>query len=206
MKTLYYLLIVLLCMSSIPNAKAQNFEKTFQQAMIQEEGEGDLEQAIILYNSIANNNSADRMLRARALFQIGLCYEKLGNQKAKNTYTKLISEYPDISEVISLAKPRLKGLKSANTIEITRAITVSQVSNNNLDVYDVSPNGRYLSYIDWESISVNIKDLKTGTTKRLTRKGTWEGNYQYPDRSVFSPDGTQLAYTWYNENFSELSI
>ncbi len=50
---------------------AQNSEKLFQQGMMKEEGEGNLKEAISIYNSIVNNVSADRKLRAKALLQVG---------------------------------------------------------------------------------------------------------------------------------------
>ena len=70
--------------------QAQNVEKLFQQGLIQEEGEGNLEEAITIYNTIAKDVSADRKLRAKALLHVGICYEKLGNQNARKTYQKLI--------------------------------------------------------------------------------------------------------------------
>ena len=42
---------------------AQNSNQLFQQAMIQEEGEGNLNKAIEIYNSIVNNGKSDRELR-----------------------------------------------------------------------------------------------------------------------------------------------
>jgi len=185
---------------------AQNAEKLFQQGMMKEEGEGNLEEAIDVYNTIVNNVSADRKLRAKALLQVGICYEKLGNQNARKTYQKLISEYSDQGDIIAMGKERLKGLKRSDPMAKNEGIVTTQVWSISQDTYDVSPDGRYLSYIDWDNISTNIKDLYTGKTKALTNTGTWKGTSKYPGRSIFSPDSKKLAYYWFINYDSELHI
>ena len=72
---------------------AQSAEQTFQQAVILEEAQGDLEGAIDLYTALAEDASAERSLRARALLKSGLCYEKLGRKNAIRVYEKLVSEF-----------------------------------------------------------------------------------------------------------------
>ena len=56
-----------------------------------------------------------------------------------------------------------------------------------------SPDGRYISEIDWYSGSLAVTDLVTGKMVPVTRQTGWEG---YAYGSVFSPDGKQLAYRW----------
>ena len=62
-----------------------------------------------------------------------------------------------------------------------------------------SPDGRYLSSVDWETGDVAIRDLESGRIRRITNKGTWEENGdEYGGPSAISPDGTKLAFTWEN--------
>ncbi|MEN8194547.1 MAG: hypothetical protein ABFS12_17135, partial [Bacteroidota bacterium] len=75
---LIYLLFFGLLFSPETSLYAQDAEKLFQQGMIKEEGEGNLNEAIDIYTQLVNDTSMDRALRANALMHIGICYEKLG--------------------------------------------------------------------------------------------------------------------------------
>jgi Tol biopolymer transport system component len=69
-----------------------------------------------------------------------------------------------------------------------------------------SPNGRYLSFVDWETGDLAIRDLKAEKNRRLTDKGTWKDPAEYANVSRWSPDGKQIAYDWWKENSSDLRI
>ncbi|MBI3667056.1 MAG: hypothetical protein HY236_12690 [Acidobacteria bacterium] len=69
----------------------------------------------------------------------------------------------------------------------------------------VSPDGRFLTYVEWETGDLVLRDLSTGEKRNLTRKqGAWE--YDLPPESrhtasnafaifsAISPDGKQVAY------------
>ncbi len=207
MKKLFICLLVLgFILSFQTPILAQNSEKLFQQGMMKEEGEGNLKEAIAIYNKIVNNVSADRKLRAKALLQVGICYEKLGNKKARKSYQKLISEFSDQKDIAALGKEKLRGLKKVDPILKTQGIVASQVWSPAGNAYGISPDGRYINYIDWDKISVNIKDIYTGTTRTVSKEGTWTKPVQFPDKSIWSPDGKRLAYYWFEENISELHI
>jgi Tol biopolymer transport system component len=64
----------------------------------------------------------------------------------------------------------------------------------------VSSDGRYLSYTDWETGDLAIRDLETGKNRRLTDKGPWESSGEYAESSTPSPDGKQVAYAWWNKD------
>ncbi len=66
-----------------------------------------------------------------------------------------------------------------------------------------SPDGTLLPYIDWMTSDLAIRDLSTGTSRPLTSKAPGEP-YQYPCPSAVSPDGTQVAYSWWGENEEDL--
>jgi len=72
-----------------------------------------------------------------------------------------------------------------------------------------SPDGRYLSFVDWSREAqgdLAIRDLTTGEYRDLTDEGTWDEPDQYATRSRWSPDGKQIAYAWCNEGPWELRI
>ena len=70
----------------------------------------------------------------------------------------------------------------------------------------VSPDGRYLTFVDWGTGDLAVRDLATGETRRLTDKGTWGESEEYAERSIVSPDGQQIAYAWFNGQFYDLRV
>ena len=58
-----------------------------------------------------------------------------------------------------------------------------------------SPDGRYISEIHWNSGNLAVTNLVTGEMERVTQQTNNEG---FAYGSVFSPDGKQLAYRWFN--------
>jgi Tol biopolymer transport system component len=71
----------------------------------------------------------------------------------------------------------------------------------------VSPDGRFLSYVDWSTGDLAVRDLKTGENRRLTNKGSWLDSSEFAVFSTISPDGKQVAYAWFNkDDFWELRV
>jgi Tol biopolymer transport system component len=185
---------------------AQEPEKLFQDALVKEEGEGSLQEAIEIYEKVAADPSAQRELRARALLQAGMCYEKLGKEQAREAYRKLIADFSDQKEIAAVGKEKLARLSSPAPAASNADLTIKQIWAPSQDTYGVSPDGRYLNYIDWNDIEVAIKDIQTGNTWNITDHGTWKPPIQFPDNSVWSPDSKQLAYYWYSGDSTELHI
>ena len=72
-----------------------------------------------------------------------------------------------------------------------------------------SPDGRYLSFVDWSNEAqgdLAIRDLTTGECRDLTDEGTWDEPDQAATLSRWSPDGVQVAYVWLNGGPWELRI
>lgn len=67
------------------------------------------------------------------------------------------------------------------------------------DVYDVSPDGRYAAYIDWDTGNLMLRDLETGSVRNLTNKGTYKHSSDEAESALFSPDGKWVAYEWWNQ-------
>jgi Tol biopolymer transport system component len=59
-----------------------------------------------------------------------------------------------------------------------------------------SADGRYLSFTDWSTGNLAVRDLTTGENRVVKDKGDWGVSYAYAEHTVISPDGGRIAYTW----------
>ena len=202
---LFLALAVLLHTVCTSESLAQDAEKTFNQGLVKEEGEGSLQEAIDLYSRVADDPSAERSIRARALLHVGICYEKLGETNAEAAYRKLIKDFSDQKDVATIGRRKLANLESEKQVSTNAGIIVKEIASGE-DFYAISPCGRYLTYIDWNAIELKVMDLKTGESWFITDSGTWEPPMQFPDNSVWSPDGQEIAYCWYRGDSTEIHI
>jgi Tol biopolymer transport system component len=62
-----------------------------------------------------------------------------------------------------------------------------------------SPDGRYLTDIDWITGDLAVLDLESGKLRRVTDKGSWNERIEWAESSTFSPDGRRIAYNYWSE-------
>lgn len=188
--------------------KTRSAEALLGAALHQEEVEGNLEAAIETYKKILSEYPNNRPVAAKALLHIGQCYEKLGKDEARKAYERLVSDYADQSEQAKVARARLAILAGPSPT----TLTVRRLENPPADTpsCDVSPDGRYLSFGDWHTGDLAIRDLQTGKDRRLTSEGTsgYEGSAvpQEVWESTWSPDSKHIAYAWYTGSAAELRV
>jgi Tol biopolymer transport system component len=177
----------------------ESAKELLERAVYIEETKGDLEQAIEVYNKILAEFAENQPLAAKALYRIGLCHERLGSQEAQKAYRRLIDQYPGQKEEVALAKERLSSLlgpqvlKEANLRLVWAGPGVDFMGS-------VSPDGLHLSFVDWETGDLAIRDLVTGINRRLTNKGPWTQSAEFALYSKWSPDGGRIAYQWFNKD------
>lgn len=177
---------------------SQNASDLFEQGLMKENAEGDLPGAIAVFTRVIEDRTADPSIQAKAQLHMGMCYEKLGRDEARKAYQKVVDNYPQQQQEVASARVRLAALGKAVDANkelsfATRKVwTDAQVS----PMMAASPDGRYLSFMDWGTGDLAIRDLETGTNRRLTNKGPWEKSSEYAMRSRWSPDGKQIAYEW----------
>ena len=63
--------------------------------------------------------------------------------------------------------------------------------------------GRLLSFADWETGNLAVRDLVSGRTKRVTKEGYPTGEVEH---SAFSPDGKWIAYSWLDESSADRAV
>lgn len=63
-----------------------------------------------------------------------------------------------------------------------------------------SPDGRYVTDVDWATGNLAVIDLESGEKRAVTDKVSWDDSDSYAEHSVFSPDGKRIAYTWFEQD------
>jgi Tol biopolymer transport system component len=188
--------LVLLALTAAPvPAYGQSADALYQEALRKERTEGDLRGAIALYERVVG--SGERALAARALLRIGQAYEKLGQTEAQRAYERLVREYADQTEPVLAARGRLNALAAATA-------TPRAVANAGLTLRRVwhdpgvdmegqpTPDGSLLTFVDWQTGDLAVRDLATGQHRLLTRTGY----PAYALGSSVSRDGRSVAYFW----------
>ena len=188
----------------------QSAEQLYQSGIYKEEVEGELQEAIEIYQKILKQFSGNRDVAAKAQLHIGLCYEKLGLKQAQKAFQKVIDGYPEQTEAVKAAKEKLSLLLRARAVveKGDKEFTMRKVcSDPDVDTLgEVSPDGSYISYTDWGTGDLAIYEITTGKKKQLTKLSDKE-SFGFVLRSPWSPDSNQIAYNWYNEEgFWELRI
>ncbi len=180
--------------------KAQNLEAELQRAAQQEMVTGNLKTAIAAYQAIVSRAGNNHGVAAQALLRMADAYRKLGDAESRRVYERLIREYPDQKSAVEIARSRLGG---AATLTYSLAWSGPKVDAEGT----ISPDGRYLSYTDWDTGNLALHDFEEKTDRPLTNGGTWTGEAQYAEESTISRDGKQVAYSWFNsENRYELRV
>ena len=182
----------------------QTAGELFEKALYLEEAQGDLQKAIELYQRILKQYPDNREVAAKAQLHLGLCYEKLGLEEAQKAFQKVIDNYPEQTEAVKMAREKLSILlraqaaleKGDKEFKIKQVWTGKGVDGSG----EISFDGKYLSFVDWETGDLAIREMATGKNRHLTHKGSWDASsFAFAMTSVWSPDGKQLAYDWEND-------
>ena len=188
-------LIALALASSVTLGAAQfdDQSRKLQQAVHLMETRGDYAGAIAAFEEIAAGE--DRDAAARALLYMAICYERLDPNNALDVYERLIERYPDKRVVIAEATSRLQALQREMQVRPELGPSATEVGDHL--AASVSPDGRYLPFIDWATSNGNVMlyEISTGQSRPVTTDadGTMHG-----ENPVVSPDGNRVAYSWYD--------
>ena len=170
---------------------AQSAHELFQQALSKERAEGNLQEAIKLYQRVVDAASADHALAAKALLQLGRCYEQLGNTEARAAYERLIARYPDQTELVAQAKARLVSL--VRTPAATPAtMTVQPLPDVKDMILAVTQDGS--KAIVWDMTKGQNLALHDFSRKQRRLLTDLEYSTGMVDFAVWSPDARRVAY------------
>lgn len=214
------LITSILCLAVIINVSGQETpQEMLNKAIYQEEVNGNLEEAMKLFLEIVDKNSTNRAITAEAFYHLGLTNEKLGNNKAKGYYEKVVNNFEDQPEFVRIAKERLNRLILLAEKELKKDEKESFVIRKVIDgtgagfvIGNPSPDGKYFAFVDWSTNPTDIVIKEIGTKKEIHLKNQTDLNYEGdtgdPYFPTWSPDSKKIAYTWENDkdSFYELRV
>ena len=202
--------IVLLFAFGIVSAQSESGYDLYQKALVKERAVGDVEEALRLYQRIVREFGSNHALAAKAQYRLGLLYGRMGrNAEAQHAFNAVVSQYPDQTDLVREARRKLvtaSARPSNSTSEKGRLSTTMGVrrvwEGKQVDVEgSPSPDGALLSFVDWETGDLAVRDLNNDKSRRLTDKGPWSKSVEFAEDSVISPDGKQIAYTWFDKDY-----
>ncbi|MCJ7680389.1 MAG: tetratricopeptide repeat protein [Candidatus Aminicenantes bacterium] len=185
--------------------KQESAKELFERAVYLQETRGDLEGAMEVFQRIIQDFPKEREIASRAQLQIGICMEKLGFEEAEKAFQKVVDNFPDQTEAVKLAREKLSILQRARAVleKDSEEFSLKRINASaDVDAYDVSPDGRYVSYTDWIGGLLGVYEVATGKKWYLDKEGS-----ELVLGSCFSPNGKWIAYNAYNEgSFWDLRI
>lgn len=203
MKKIILILIWCLGPMIMVTGQEQQAEKLLSKAIYEEEVNGELDEAIKTYQLIVNQYPDNREVSAEALLHLGLCYEKLGNLKARQYYEKVINNYSDQPELVQLAqlrlsrmlkteKPASEGMSVINLYEKGSSIQ----KGTRLDNSSLSPDGTKMVGMNYSTTGQNVAvyDRKTKEIQLITKYDWSSEGHGYTYFPTWSPDGKKVAY------------
>ncbi len=189
------LCVALVCVASAATLAQQTRPDVLLRAAMETETvKGDLKAAIEQYQVVVAVGS--RGQAAQALLRMAECYQKLGDARSQQQVDeRIVRDYADQRDAAAIARVRVSAVSSA-TPRGDRAVW----SGPKVDMFGtVSPNGKQLTYTDWQTNNVMLRDLEAGTVRPLTANAAPAG-FQSAGWSAISRDGNEVAYEWHNPN------
>ena len=180
----------------------QESKQLFQKGLMAENGEGNLQDAISIYEKIVADESAENSVKAKAQLHIGLCYEKMGKEEAIKAYELVIQNYKNYKDEVQLASLRLSELSIEEKDEGLTMINLyaagSDIAKGTmLDNSSLSPDATKLVGIDYSvGQNVAVYDLKTKKIQLVTNYDWTTEGQGWTYFPVWSPDGKEVVYMY----------
>jgi Tol biopolymer transport system component len=151
------------------NASQGNAGVRLEAGIAKEEADGDLKAAMTVYRQIADDASASRAVRAKALLRLARCDEKLGRQ-ARQLYEQIVRDYAD-QPVAGQARSRLAAMKQQDTAGAPTTMTARRIDGHSVGHMGASDtDGQRAVYRDADG-SLYFGDL-AGRKKSLVFKAS----------------------------------
>ncbi len=179
----------------------QSAEQLYEAALLKKNADGDLEGAIEIFRQIVARFPEERTVAAKAQLQIGMCYEKLGEKRAKlakEAFQKVLDNYPGQIEVVKIAKEKLSAFQRGQTVLAPDIgeLRVRQISSGLNDF--IHSLERHLFSCRDETGNLAVMEVETGFKRLLTNSASWETG-DFVSHSILSPDAKQMVYHWMSD-------
>ncbi|UCE23293.1 MAG: PD40 domain-containing protein [Candidatus Zixiibacteriota bacterium] len=178
---------------------AQTAEQLYQDGLLKESGEGDLQAAISIYEQIVADGSADHAVKAKAQLHIGLCYEKMGKTEAIKAYELVLQNYQNYEDEVYIASLRLSELNKGDNKELS--VIKLYEKGPNLENSSLSPDGTKLAGIEFSiGQNVNVYDRLTDETRMITKYEWLKEDHGITYYPIWSPDGKEIVYQFFSSS------
>src|SRR6185436_18941678 len=184
---------------ALPAKSQMKPEVGLRAAMETETVKGDLKGAIEQYRKIAQGS--DRAIAAKALIHMAECYQKMGDAESRKIYEQVIREYTDQKGAAAVARARLGGDGKTLRDKGDRAVWTGPM----VDLFGrVSPDGRFITFIDWNNGSLLMHDVASNVDRVITPPVPFYA--QSADWSAISSDSKRVMYAWSNKDRREIRV
>ena len=139
-----------------------------------------------------------------ALVRMAEAYQKMGDAESQRIFERVVRDYADQNDAVVLARAGLKSTTAAarDGIAIARRVWFGPSVD---DMGGPSPDGKYLTFTDWETGDLAIRDVTEGTNRRLTaQQAPYAEGYAFKSR--VSVDGKRVAFARQKSNGVELRL
>ena len=173
---------------TFPARAAESASVLLQKGIFAEETEGNLDAAIKIYEQISAESAANRTVVAQAQYRLAVCYQKKGAKgQAIATLQELLKQFPSEARLSQMARGILAELGQTPSEAVTiRKLPLADAS----EVMSVSPDGRFIAYMDQDYSSIFIYETASAKTWQAVKADDPEGSWSV----VFSPDASHIAY------------
>ena len=185
-----WLMVAVLAAAAVTSsAQGSSGRAALEAARKTEVVDGNLNGAIEQYRKISQ--SPDRALAATALLRMAACYQKLGDGEAQTTYERLVREFSDQQEIVSMARAQL-GKGAFVAVPVARQLWTAPTGVET--EVSIGADGRTVATVDRSDYPIGVRDLPTGRVTKLIALDDPQSGVEWP---TLSPDMKQIAYTWY---------
>lgn len=198
-------LLAMLLLAATPSATARQSpavdtaRQLLQLAVHLEEAIGDPDAAIAAYEMVLAAPDDDAPAAAVAEFRLAMLLSAIGRlDEARQHNLRITERYADnpaLEQIVQLARA---ALGEATRYRDGRSMVARQLWEGSAGYAfgALSPDGSFISYVDWASGNLAIHDLDRGVERFITNLSP-ALLYGAGSSSVVSPDNDRIAYTWY---------
>ena len=196
LKSLLGAVLLAIVVAMVPEAQTSAPDVRLREAQQKEIVEGDLPGAIEMYRQLADDRTTPPEIAARALLQLGGCYERLGRTEARKVYERILAEFTAQSSIATEARVRLAAIPPpADSPLPGRGINVRRIP---VDVSGVlsatlTADGRYAAVVR-QRANIELLDLTTGQRVPFSSAPATRGSGEVILNLAISPDGQQVVF------------